>query len=376
MYSVLPARFVSRVARMVGLTVLCGIAGPACLAFDSDCGSDRNQCELEPLLLTYLAIEDLSFRPMACGTYAPAKQAEENDAMLLALPSMGPVSFTGILEYDTGFLNQPLHLVGCTPARVTSSQSVNAGTATALTETYFYNSQNLVVYHAATTSSGTFVADVAYSPTEYATYIRGDCANLAGSSRIAMLSYDLLQRPVTLTQTRPENCQASSPAGLSVSASAFYSDYSRLTSAYKIDASATSAGIVTVDNNTANVTYTRDAAGRILTRNQDESQTRTTTPPGSIVTQSRSFTFTLTYDSLGRVTQFIGSRGTNTNATINYTYDSGNRVTGITTNGQKSGTAANSTDTYTYDSQGRIISHTSNYTLGATNTVTNYTYSY
>ena len=354
------------------------LAGPgtACLADQDECGGNRGDCELAPVLATYLAFENFSFRVGACGTFGPADWAIYEDAMQIHLPVVGPVSVVNALNYDVGILNRPFHLIGCEPRVVHSSQSVNAGAAVARSEFYIYRPEPLVGQRIITTPMGTFTANVLYSPADYPVLLESECPNIPGTFTRTITTYDVWQRTYSFRQARPANCDAPGDAQRTIEASLAYNDNSRLP--YYTDTLLTevSGGTTTVTVVRSTTTYTRGSGGRILSRNQTDDITQTVTPPGTTATTTRTLAFNYTYDSAGRVSQFVGNRGPTTNSTITYGYDAANRLTSIMSTGQASGAAANSSEIFTYDASGRITAHTSNVVLGPNTLNATFTFEY
>lgn len=373
-----PGRHGSFRAAWIFLLVLALATGGAanCLALDEECSSAETDCELGSLLATYLAIEATSFRPPDCGLYGPALHIDQNDGLLNSLQFVGPVSLSGSLNYDAGFVNRPLHLIGCTPALVSASISVNAGAPTAVTEAYSYNSIGLVTRRILTTSTAVFLVDVEYAANDYPFIVAGDCQNAAVGRSISRLDYDLISRPFAFTQSRPLNCDAGSPNSRSITSTAGYEGALRSAVAGSTRLVESTGTVTSTSDVVTTANFTRDSAGRLTRRDQTDQITTVVSSPASTTSVTQSVIFTYTYDSEGRMTQFVGNRGPNTNAVINYGYDASGRVISMNSTGQQSAVAANSTDSFTYDAAGRILTHSSNFTLGANNIVTGYTFSY
>ncbi|MEQ9365586.1 MAG: hypothetical protein RIF32_15170 [Leptospirales bacterium] len=357
------------------LALIVAVSGTQCLALSDDCGAKATDCELQPLLVAYLTIEAYSFRPPPCGTFGPARQIEENDGLLSSLAFVGPVSIAGSLAYDAGFVNRPLHLVGCTPALVSASISVNAAPAVLITEGYIYNSVRLSTRRLLTTNAGSFTIDVAYGLNDYPETIMGDCQVGASGRSLIQHAYDILSRPIAFAQTRPMNSDTANPNSRVITSSASYPGVDRgasLLITKFVEASATNT---TTTDIVSTASYIRDGNGRLTRRDQTDQIALVTTNPATSSNQTRTFTFTYTHDELGRMTQFSGDRGPNTNAVIDYTYDAADRVIGMSSTGMASGVAANSTDSFTYGANGDILTHLSNFTIGATTTVASFTFS-
>ncbi|MCR9141277.1 MAG: hypothetical protein NXI24_03435 [bacterium] len=361
----------------LGLALWILLAGGQCLALDESCGSDDTDCRLEPLLAAYLVIESVSFRPPACGTLNPADYAEEGDGVLTALVFVGPISLTQSLQYDAGFVNRPLHLIGCEPALVSSSISVNAGPPTAVSESYTYNGLGQVTAKVLNVPGATFRVDVSYALNDYPALIRGDCQVGVSESSTINMDYDILSRALSVNQFRPLNCDASAPNQRVITSALGYTGLERPpTSSNTTVVETTAAAVNTTTTIAASAAITRDSGSRLTRRNQSEDVTVVVSSPASSINFARNFSFDYTYDSQGRMTQFVGTRGPTTNATINYTYDSAGRVVGMNSTGTSSGMAANSTDTFTYDANGNVSTHVSNFTIGPTNTISTYTFAY
>lgn len=358
------------------LTLLIFVGGSGCLAIESDCGSDDNDCQLQPLLLTYLAIEALSFRPPPCGTFAPAHYIEENDGLLSALAFAGPISLAGSLTYDAGFVNRPLHLIGCTPALVSGAVSVNAAPPVQITEAYTYNSIGLSTTRLLTTNADSFRVDVGYAPADFPASIQGDCAPGVAGRSLLLLEYDFFQRTTRFSENRPTNCIAANPNSRVVSSVAAYTGLARPVTSSDTDIVEVSTTATITTDIVSAASFTRDSAGRLTRRDQTDSFTVVISNPPMTNSQSRVFAFNYTYDGLGRVMQFSGNRGPTTNAVITYTYDDQSRVIGMASTGLQSAAAATSTDTFTYDAAGRVSLHISNFTVGPTNIITTFTFSY
>ncbi len=348
-----------------------------CLVLEEDCESGSTDCDTLPVVAAYLLLEAYSFRPPACGTFGPANYVDSSDGLLALFTTSGPISLAPNLPYESGFLNRPLHLIGCTPAEVNGSISVNAAPATSIREQYTYSNVNMPAKRILTVGGvSRFNVDISYSPTDYPARVAGECGNLPGELSVTQAGYDLFSRLIQFGEQRPENCDAGATTGRQTSNFSLYD--SGITSPRYANTSVveSNAGVTTNIAIDSNITYTRDSANRLTRREQADQILITVTPTGVTNNSDRTFTFNYTYDENGRVTVFSGDRGANTSATINYTYDSAGRVVAMSSTGMQSSIAASSTDTFVYDSSGRITSHVSNFTLGPNNTVINFSFSY
>lgn len=365
-------------ARMgYALLVALALSSAQCLGLEQDCTSGSTDCETLPVLATYLVLESLSFRPPACGTFGPASYVDRSDGLLALFATAGPVSLAPNLPYEAGFLNRPLHLIGCTPAEVKGSISVNAGPATEIREQYSYSNTSMPVNRRLTVGgANSFNVDVGYSATDYPTRIAGDCGNLPGESSVTQANYELFSRLAQFGEQRPENCDAGSAAGRQTSSFGVYRDSGGSPNYTIARVVETNAGVTTTIAIESNMTYTRDGANRLTRREQFDQIAITVSSPPTVNNGDRAFVFNYTYDENGRVTAFSGNRGAGTNATIHYGYDSAGRVVSMSSTGMQAGQAASSTDTFVYDRSGRISSHVSSFTLGANTTVINFSFSY